>query len=120
LSVVVAVCTAISLVVMERVGVSEVGELLKEVERPPPLSGFRYTGYAECICAADVADDGFMVGECNDMAGKDNVMYAYEGCAVSVGYHRERVGSDVGCLFDRFRLHVAVPDGGSWWGGADV
>ena len=43
--------------------------------------------YAECVCAA-VADDGFMVGECNDMAGGNDVVYAYEGCAVLVGYHR--------------------------------
>ena len=69
---------------------------------------------------SDVADDGFMVGECDDMAGGNDVVYAYEGCAVSVGCHRERVGSDVGCLFDWFRLHVTVPDGGSWWGGAVV
>ena len=83
-----AVCTAISLVVVEWVGGSEVGELLEKVKRHPPLSGFRYTGYAECVCAADVADDGPMVGECDDMAGGNDVVYAYEGCAVSVGYHR--------------------------------
>ena len=86
----------------------------------PPLSGVRYTGNAECVCAADVADDGFVVGECNDMAGGNDVVYADESCAVSVGYHREWVGSNVGYLFNRFCLHVAVSDGGTWWGGADV
>ena len=60
---------------------------MKKVKRHPPLSGVRYTGYAECVCAADVADDGFVVGECNDMAGGNDVMYADESCAVSVGYH---------------------------------
>jgi hypothetical protein len=80
-------CQLISLVVVERVGGSEVGELLKKVKRRPQLSGFQYTGYTECVCAADVADDGFMIGECDDMAGGNDVVYAYEGCAVSVGYN---------------------------------
>ena len=105
-------CTAIRLGVVERVGGSEVGELLKKVKRHTPLSGFQYTGYAECISAADVADDGFMVGECDCMAGGNYIMYAYEGCVVSVWYHRERVGSDVRCFFVWFRLNVSVPDGG--------
>ncbi len=60
---------------------------MKKVKRHSPLSGVRYTGYAECVCAADVADEGFVVGECNDMAGGNNVVYADESRAVSVGYH---------------------------------
>ena len=60
---------------------------MKKVKRHPPLSGVRYTGYAECVCTADVADNGFMVGECNDMAGGNDVVYADESCAISVWYH---------------------------------
>ena len=52
-----------------------------------PFPGGWDAGYAECVCAADVADDGFVVGECNDMAGGNDVVYADESCAVSVGYH---------------------------------
>jgi hypothetical protein len=65
---------------------------LKKVKRHPPLSGVRYTGYAECVCAANVADDGFMVGECNDMAGGNDVVYAYDSCAAPPIAGRIRCG----------------------------
>ena len=97
---------------MEWVSSAKIRELLKEVERYTPLSRFRNTGYAEeCVSAGCVADHGFMIGECDDMAGRNNVVHTYEGCAVSVWYRRERVGSDVGCLFNWFCFHVSVADG---------
>ena len=106
--------------VMEGVGGAKVCELLEEVKRDTPLSGVWDTGYAECICAGDVADDSLVVSECNDMAGRYDVMYTYEGCTVSIGDYGEWIGSNVGCLFDGFRFHVTVADRCSWWGWADV
>ncbi len=120
MSVGVNISAVVRLGVMKRVSGAKVCELLKEVKRYSPLSGFRDTGYAECVRVGDVADYGFMVGECDDMAGGYDVVYTYEGCAVSIWYYGEWVGSDVGCLFDGFRFHVIVADGCSWWGWADV
>ena len=72
---------------MKWVGGVKVCELLKEVERYTPNSGFQDAGYAECVRAGDVADYGFVVGECDDMAGEYDVVYTYKGCAVSILYN---------------------------------
>ena len=61
-----------------------------------------------------------MVGECDNMVGGYDVVYTDKGGAVSIWYYREWVGSDMGCFFDGFRFHVALADGCSWWGWADV
>ena len=72
---------------MKWAGGAKVCELLKDVERYTPLSGFRDAGYAECVRAGDVADYGFVVGECDDMAGGYDVVYTYKSCAVSIRYN---------------------------------
>ena len=47
--------------------------------------------YAECIGAADVADDCLGVGEGDDVPGRDDVVHAHKGCVVTVGDDGERV-----------------------------
>ena len=106
--------------VVKRMGGAKVCELLEEMQWYTPLSGFRDTGYAECVCAGDIADDGFVVGECDNVAGGNDVVHTDECCAVSIWYYGERVGSDMGCFFDGFCFHVAVADGCSRWCWADV
>ena len=65
------------------------------------------------VRAAYVSDDGVAVGECDVVAGGDDVVDAHEGCA-------EAVGPGGGHLFDRFGFHVTVTDGGTGRGGAYV
>ena len=60
--------------VVKRMGDAKVCELLKEVQGYTPLSGFRDTGYAECVHAGDIADYSFKVGECDNMAGEYDVV----------------------------------------------
>ncbi len=100
--------TIVRLGVVKRMGGAKVCELLEEVQGYTPLSGFRDTGYAECVRAGDIADYSFVVGECDNMAGGYDVVYADKGGAVSIWYYGEWVGSDMGCFFDGFRFHVAV------------
>ena len=114
------VSSGIHLGVMKRVGGAKLRELLKEVEGYTPLSGFRDTRYAEGVSAADVADDGFVVSECDHVAGRDDVVDAYEGRAVTIWYDGQRIGSNMRGLLDWLRFHVAISDRGSWRGGADV
>jgi len=114
------VSSGIHLSVMKRVGGAKLRELLEEVEGYTPLSGFRDTRYAEGVSAADVADDGFMVSECDHVAGRNYIVDAYEGRAVTIWYDGQRIGSNMRCLLDGFRFHVAVSDGGSRRGGSNV
>ena len=50
----------------------------------PPFSRVRDAWYSESVGAADVADDGFVVREGDDVSGGDDVVYAYEGGSVAV------------------------------------
>ncbi len=47
-------------------------------------------------------------------------MYTDEGRSEAVGYDRNLVVADAGKLLNRFYLHVAVSDGGVWWGGVNI
>ena len=69
-----------------------------------------------CLYATDVADDGFVVREGDDVAGGNDVVYADECRAVAIGYDGQCVGSDMGDLLDGFGFHVAV----SGWRGANI
>ena len=89
------VSSGIHLSVMKRVGGAKLRELLKEVEGYTPLSGFRDARYAEGVSAADVADDGFMVGKCYHVAGRNDVVDAYECCTVTIWYNGQRIGSNM-------------------------
>ena len=61
------------------------------MERYAPFPGGWYAGYAECIGAADIADDCLVVCEGDDVPGGDDVVHAHKGCVVSVGDDGERV-----------------------------
>ena len=109
--------------VVKRVGGAKVcgtRHSLEKVQGYTPLSGLRDTGYAECVRAGDIADYSFVVGECDNVAGGYDVVYADKCGTVSIWYYGERVGSDMGCFFDGFCFHVAVADGCSRWCWADV
>ncbi len=54
------------------------------------------------------------------MAGGDDVVHADECGAISFGYDRQGVGSDVEYFFDGFCFHVAITDGCSGRGWANV
>ena len=47
----------------------------------------KHKAEVKCVHAGDVADYGFVVGECDDVAGGYDVMYTYEVCAVSIWYY---------------------------------
>ena len=49
-----------------------------------PFFGIGDAWYSEGVGAADVADDGFVVREGDDVSGGDDVVYAYEGGPVAV------------------------------------
>jgi hypothetical protein len=70
---------------MERVGGAELCELLEEMEGYTPLPGVRDARYAKCVSAADVTDDGFVVGECDHVAGGNDVVDAYERGRCGIG-----------------------------------
>ena len=97
--------TVVRLGVVKRVGGAKVCELLEEVQGYTPLSGFRDTGYAECVRAGDIADYSIVVGRCDNMAGGYDVVYTDKGGAVSIWYYGEWVGSDHG--------KTLVPPGGT-------
>ena len=42
---------------------------MQEMEWGAPFAGSRAAGYSEGVCAADVADDGVVVGEHDGVAG---------------------------------------------------
>ena len=63
---------------------AQVGEAFQEVKGYPPFSRVGYAWYSECVGAADVADDGFVVREGDDVSGGDDVVYANEGGPVAV------------------------------------
>jgi hypothetical protein len=69
-----------------------------------------------CLYATDVADDGFVVREGDDVAGGNDVVCADECRAVAIGHDGQCVGSDMGDLLDGFGFHVAV----SGWRGANI
>ena len=54
------------------------------MERYPPFSRVWDAWYSECVGAANVADDGFVVREGDDVSGGDDVVYANEGGPVAV------------------------------------
>ena len=58
------------------------------MEGHAPFSGVWDARYAQSIRAADVADDGLTVRECNNMSSCDDVMNADKCCAIAVGDHR--------------------------------
>ena len=76
------------LFVVEGVGCAEVCEAVEQVEGYAPFTGFGDTGYAQGVSAADVADDGLVVREGDDVAGGDDVVHADECGAISIGYDR--------------------------------
>ena len=63
---------------------AQVGEAFQEVKGYPPFSRVWDAWYSECVGATDVADDGFVVREGDDVSGGDDVVYAYEGGPVAV------------------------------------
>ena len=65
--------SCVYLSVVEGMCGAQVGEAFQEVKGYPPFSIFRYAWYSECVGAADVADDGFVVREGDDMSGGDDV-----------------------------------------------
>ncbi len=74
-----------TLSVVEGMCGAQVGEAFQEVKGYPPFSRVRYAWYSECVGAADVADDGFVVvREGDNVSGGDDVVYAYEGGPVAV------------------------------------
>jgi len=91
LSVGMDVSAEVGLSMTERMGGAEVCELLEEMEGYTPLSGVWDARYAKGVGAADVADDGFVVGECDHVAGGNDVVDAYERGAVSVWHHGYRI-----------------------------
>ena len=56
--------------------------------RYSPFSRVRDAWYSECVGAADVADDGFLVREDDDVSGGDDVVDAYEGSPIAVRDNR--------------------------------
>ena len=61
-----------------------------------------------------------MVRKGYDVAGGDDVVHADECGAISIGYDRQGVGSDVGYFFDGLCFHIAIADGCSGRGWANV
>ena len=61
------VSAEVGLGMTERVCGAEFCELLEEMEGYTPLSGVWDARYTKCIGAADITDDGFVVGECDNV-----------------------------------------------------
>jgi hypothetical protein len=55
------------------------------VEWYAPFSGVWDAWYAQCICAADVANDCLVVSESDYMSCRDDVVYADECGAIAIG-----------------------------------
>ena len=68
---------------------------MEQVQRYAPFPGFGNAWDAQGVCAAEVADDCFSVGERDYVSSRDDVVYANEGRAESVGYHGNLVVADV-------------------------
>jgi len=60
--------------------------LLEDVEGDPPFARRRLAGDGDCVCGFNVGYDGVKVGECDVVAGADDIVDADKGSAESVGH----------------------------------